>query len=223
LCKRVSTAYIAIIILLGYRRQHNLNKKIDVKLLAEIFKTFFKIGCFTFGGGYAMIPLIEREVIVNKGWVKEEDIIDIFAVSESIPGAIAINSSTFIGYKLGGRKGAVSAALGVILPSFLIITLIAAFFSRFQDYAVVKAMFMGVRSAVVGLIVMAAIKIGKVVIKDFISASITILTVILVFIFKINAIIAIIGGAAIGAMIFLLFPQKMKNITERGGKNIDIS
>lgn len=200
-----------------------MNKKIDVKLLAEIFKTFFKIGCFTFGGGYAMIPLIEREVIVNKGWVKEEDIIDIFAVSESIPGAIAINSSTFIGYKLGGRKGAVSAALGVILPSFLIITLIAAFFSRFQDYAVVKAMFMGVRSAVVGLIVMAAIKIGKVVIKDFISASITILTVILVFIFKINAIIAIIGGAAIGAMIFLLFPQKMKNITERGGKNIDIS
>ena len=102
-----------------------MNKKVNLKLLIEIFTTFFKIGAFTFGGGYAMIPLIEREVITNKGWIKnEEEIIDVFAVAESIPGAIAINSSTFVGYKIAGRIGAITAACGVILPSFIIINLL---------------------------------------------------------------------------------------------------
>ena len=107
-----------------------MRDKTDYKKLLEIFVLFFKIGSFTFGGGFAMIPLIEKEVINNKGWVNEEEIIDVFAVSQSIPGAIAINCATLIGFKIYGKKGACAATIGVILPSFLIITIIAAFFFK---------------------------------------------------------------------------------------------
>lgn len=118
----------------GNLEENHIVQKNNTKLLFDIFITFFKIGSVTFGGGYAMIPLIEREVISNKGWIKnDEEIIDVFAVSESIPGAIAINSSTFVGYKIAGRNGAIAAMMGVVLPSFIIITLIATFFSKFQD------------------------------------------------------------------------------------------
>lgn len=196
-----------------------MNKKVNLRLLIEMFITFFKIGAFTFGGGYAMIPLIEREVISNKGWIKdEEEIIDVFAVAESIPGAIAINSSTFVGYKIAGRIGAVVAACGVILPSFIIITLIAAFFSKFQNNPIVKAAFMGIRSTVVALILMAAIKVGKKSIKDKISALICIVTIMLVLVLDIHAIFAILGGAMVGVIIYFSSPKKVAQITGKGDK-----
>jgi len=194
-----------------------LKKKANIKLLIEMFITFFKIGAFTFGGGYAMIPLIEREVIDNKGWIKnEEEIIDVFAVAESIPGAIAINSSTFVGYKIAGRKGAIVAACGVILPSFITITVIAAFFTRFQDNPIVKAAFMGIRSTVVALILMAAIKVGKKAIKDKFSVLITIMTVILVLVLDIHAIFAIVIGAMVGLVIYFTSPKKVAKIIGKG-------
>lgn len=192
--------------------------KSRIRLFIDIFTTFFKIGSFTFGGGYAMIPLIEREVITNKGWVKEEEVIDVFAVSESIPGAIAINSSTFIGYKIAGRLGAFAAMLGVVLPSFIIITIIAAFFSRFQDNPIVKAAFMGIRSAVVGLILMAAFKIGKAAIKDKLAVVITVLAVVLVLAADIHAIFVIIGGALTGLIVYTLSPGRIKQSSERAGE-----
>jgi len=102
----------------------------NMKQLKDIFVTFFMIGLFTFGGGYAMIPLIEKEIVEKKKWVEKEEITDILAVSQSIPGAIAINSATFIGFKIKGRIGAIAATLGVILPSFVIISFIAAFFRQ---------------------------------------------------------------------------------------------
>ena len=194
-----------------------MKKKANIKLLIEMFITFFKIGAFTFGGGYAMIPLIEREVIDNKGWIKnEEEIIDVFAVAESIPGAIAINSSTFVGYKIAGRKGAIVAACGVILPSFITITVIAAFFTRFQDNPIVKAAFMGIRSTVVALIMMAAIKVGKKAIKDKFSVLITIMTVILVLVLDIHAIFAIVIGAMVGLVIYFTSPKKVAKIIGKG-------
>lgn len=194
-----------------------MKKKANIKLLIEMFITFFKIGAFTFGGGYAMIPLIEREVIDNKGWIKnEEEIIDVFAVAESIPGAIAINSSTFVGYKIAGRKGAIVAACGVILPSFITITVIAAFFTRFQDNPIVKAAFMGIRSTVVALILMAAIKVGKKAIKDKFSVLITIMTVILVLVLDIHAIFAIVIGALGGLVIYFTSPKKVAKIIGKG-------
>ena len=185
-----------------------MDKRTNIKLLIDIFMTFFKIGSVTFGGGYAMIPIIEREVITNKGWVKnEEEIIDVFAVSESIPGAIAINSSTFVGYKIAGKYGAIAAMLGVVLPSFIIITLIAAFFSKFQDNEIVQAAFMGIRSAVVALILMAAIKVAKKAVKDKLSTIITLVTILLILILDIHAIFTVIGGALIGLIVYFTAPH----------------
>lgn len=184
----------------------------DIKRLKDIFITFFKIGLFTFGGGYAMIPLIEKETIEKKRWIEREEITDIIAVSESIPGAIAINSATFIGYKIFGRKGAVAAALGVIMPSFLIIAIIAAFFSKFGDNLIVKAVFAGIRPAVVALIILATYKVGKTAIKDKIGLIIAFVGFALVIGFSIHAIFAIIGGAVFGLAVYWFWPEKVKEI-----------
>lgn len=183
-----------------------------IKKLFEIFITFFKIGAFTFGGGYAMIPLIEREVVNNKGWVSSTEIIDYFAICESIPGAIAINSATLIGYKIAGRKGALAAAAGVILPSFLTITIIATFFTKFQDNPIVKAAFSGVRAAVTALIALAAVKIGRASIKDITGLVIALLAVILVAFLNIHAIFVIIGGALFGLAMYVFSPKRIKHI-----------
>jgi len=198
------------------------------KQLIEIFFLFFKIGLFTFGGGYAMVPLIERELVEKKKWVKREEITDILAVSESIPGAIAINSSTFMGYKICGRKGAVAAAIGVIMPSFIVITLIAAFFSKFGDNEVVKAVFAGIRPAVVALIGLAAYKMGKASIRDMACLVITVITIAVVVIFDVHAIFTIIGAAVFGLLVYKFVPAKAKQVLGEkaaggGAKNDDIS
>ena len=125
------------------------------------FSTFFKIGLFTFGGGYAMIPLIESEVVEKHRWVTKEEFVDLIAIAQSCPGVFAINISTFIGYKLRRTAGAVSCALGTALPSFLIILLIAMFFRQFEDNPVVAAMFRGIRPAVVALIAVPTFKMAR--------------------------------------------------------------
>jgi len=193
----------------------------NIKLLVEIFSTFFKIGSFTLGGGYAMIPLIEREVVHNKGWIDINEIVDYFAVCQSIPGAIAINSAILIGYKTAGRKGAIIAAVGVILPSFLIITIIAAFFTRFQNSPIVKAAFSGIRSAVVALIAIAAFKIGKASIKDAIGFIVAAVVTITVTFLNIHAIFTIIGGALFGLLMYLLFPTQVKKTFNKSNNNTE--
>lgn len=124
-------------------------------MLWEMFITFFKIGAFTFGGGFAMIPIIKEEVVAKKNWIKDEDFIDIISIAQSSPGPIAVNSSIYVGYKIKGFKGAVVAAFGTILPSFMIILLIAKFFSDFNDNSIVEKIFLGIRPAVVALILSA--------------------------------------------------------------------
>ena len=114
----------------------------------DSFKTFFHIGIFTLGGGYAMIPLIEEEVVNKKHWVTKEEMLDLIAIAQSCPGVFAINIATFIGYKLRKTRGAICTTLGTALPSFLIILAIAMFFSQFKDNKVVAAMFRGIRPAV---------------------------------------------------------------------------
>ena len=116
-----------------------------------LFLTFVKIGMFTIGGGYAMLPLIEREV-VDKGWLSKEDFIDVFSVAQSLPGIFAVNISIFVGYKLKKVKGGIVCALGSVLPSFLIILLIALFFTHMQDNVWIEKAFKGLRPAVVALI-----------------------------------------------------------------------
>ena len=132
-----------------------------MNLYRDLFQTFFKIGLVTFGGGYAMIPIIETEVVDKHGWLKKEELLDLIAVAQSCPGVFAINISTFIGYKLRKKNGAVCAALATALPSFFIILLIAMFFHQFEDNKVVAAMFRGIRPAVVALIAVPTFNLGK--------------------------------------------------------------
>ncbi|MDE6807397.1 MAG: chromate transporter [Prevotella sp.] len=127
----------------------------------ESFKTFFKIGMFTIGGGYAMIPIIETEVVDKHHWVSKEEFLDLIAISQSCPGVFAINISIFIGYKLKKIPGAIATALGTALPSFLIILAIAIFFHQFEDNPVVAAIFRGIRPAVVALIAVPTFNLAK--------------------------------------------------------------
>lgn len=126
----------------------------------RLFLSFFKIGLFTFGGGYAMLPLIEKEVLKNN-WMRLEELINFVAVSESTPGPFAVNISTYVGRVVGGFFGAISATLGVVLPSFLIILLLAKCYGRFKESKIVKGCMNGLHPAVVGLIAAAAISIGE--------------------------------------------------------------
>ena len=127
----------------------------------ESFKTFFKIGIFTLGGGYAMIPLIEEEVVNKKQWVSKEEMLDLIAIAQSCPGVFAINIATFIGYKLKKERGAIATTIGTALPSFLIILAIAIFFSQFKDNPYVAAIFRGIRPAVVALISVPTFNLGR--------------------------------------------------------------
>ena len=126
----------------------------------KLFLTFMKIGALTFGGGYAMLPLIQQEVLEN-GWLTEEQILNFIAVSESTPGPFAINIATYIGTETGGFLGAVSATAGVVLPSFIIILIVAGFFSAFRKNKIVSGAMTGLKPAVIGLIAAAVLTIGK--------------------------------------------------------------
>ena len=128
-----------------------------LKTAGELFLTFMKIGGFTFGGGYAMIPLIQKEAVETKHWITEEDILEITAIAESTPGPVAINSATFIGYRLLGVPGAAAATLGVVLPSFVVILLISFVLRRFWDQRPVRYAFFGIRAGVLALIAKALI------------------------------------------------------------------
>ena len=130
-------------------------------MLFELTKTFFKIGIFTLGGGYAMIPLIEEEVVNRHKWVAKEEMLDLIAIAQSCPGVFAINIAIFIGYKLRKVRGALATSFGTALPSFLIILAIAIFFSAFKDNPVIAAMFRGIRPAVVALIAVPTFRMAQ--------------------------------------------------------------
>ena len=119
--------------------------------LRELLLSFMKIGLLTFGGGYVMVPLIQREVIERRGWIKSDEFVALLSIAQSIPGPIALNSSAFVGYKTRGYVGAMTAIFGVVLPSFVILLLVAVFFSAIRENEIVEAAFRGMRPAVVAL------------------------------------------------------------------------
>ena len=137
-----------------------------MKDLLRLFLAFAKVGAFTFGGGYAMLPMLEREIVEKRSWATEEELLDYYAVGQCTPGVIAVNTATFIGRKQRGILGAVFATLGVVTPSVVIITLLAAFVQGFQHVKAVQWAFGGIRAAVVALILNAVIKLGKSALKD---------------------------------------------------------
>lgn len=166
-----------------------------------LFTTFFRIGAFTIGGGYAMIPIIEEEIVRKHKWIDREEFLDLIAVSQSCPGVFAINISTFIGYKLHKTPGALLASLGAALPSFLMILCIAIFFQQFQDVAWVKACFNGIRPAVVALIAAPTFSLAKSAHINFANCWIPIASALLIWLLGVNP-IYIILAAGLGGFVY---------------------
>lgn len=154
-----------------------------MKLLLELFCTFFRIGAFTFGGGYAMLSMLQREVVENKKWETDEQVLDYYAVSQCTPGVIAVNLATFVGQKKKGVLGAAVATFGVVLPSLIIITIIAAVLQNFMEYEIVQHVFGGIRVAVAVLIVNAVYTLGKKALVDKLCITVSIAAFLVSLIF----------------------------------------
>ncbi len=176
--------------------------------LLRMFLTFFRIGAFTIGGGYAMLPLIEREFVEKQGWVSEDEIVDIFAIVQSVPGVIAINSSIFIGYRIAGFAGALAASLGMVLPSFIIISVIAAFFVQFRAIPAVQSAFSGIRAGVTALIALAAFRLGRKVMTGLFPIITGIAAFTALLIFDVHAIAIIAVSAVAGLIRYRFLPRK---------------
>lgn len=181
-----------------------------------MFLSFFKIGAFTIGGGYAMLPLMEQEFVQHRKWVDPVEMVDVFAVAQSLPGVIAINASIYIGYKIDRIRGAVVAALGVILPSFLIILGIAAVLLKFQEYSLVQKAFAGVRAGVTALILLSGVKLGKVILKNRTAWIIGVGAFLLLVVGKIQAVVVILASGLIGLGTFVV----QKRIRQREPKKL---
>ena len=167
----------------------------------ESFRTFFKIGMFTLGGGYAMIPLIEEEVVNRHRWIDRKEMLDLIAIAQSCPGVFAINISIFVGYKLNKVRGAVTTALGTALPSFLIILAIAIFFHQFEDNRVIAAMFKGIRPAVVALIAVPTFNLAKRAQLNWFTIWIPVVSALLIWLLGVSPIWIIIA-AGLGGYIY---------------------
>lgn len=166
----------------------------------SLFVSIFKIGAFTFGGGYAMIPLIEEEVVHKKEWLSKEEFVDVLVVSQSLPGALAVNTSIFLGYKISGIVGAIASLIAVILPSFLIILVIAAFFMQFRNNYYVNAAFMGITAAVPMLVLVGAISLSKGVPKNIRSLITIIIALAALIFFDVHPVLVIVVSGGYGAL-----------------------
>ncbi|WP_321835255.1 chromate transporter [Clostridium butyricum] len=171
-----------------------------MKILMDMFITFFKIGAFTLGGGYAMLPIIQKEVVEKKKWIGETEFLDMVAISQSAPGPLAVNISAFVGQKMKGLVCLITSTLGAILPSFIIIILVASVFLGIENSPVVQRVFQGIRPAVVALIAVPVISMGKTAKVNKKNFIIPLLAAVLVAIFKITPIYVILGAAAIGVI-----------------------
>lgn len=175
-----------------------------MKELLELFLAFVRIGGLTFGGGYAMLPMLRREVVENKGWTTEEELMDYFAVGQCLPGVIAVNSATFVGSKVRGLSGAVAASLGVITPSLVIIIAIAAFIQSFSELPIVQNAFAGIRVGVCVLILDSVIKLFKKAIVDKFTFALFAVTFGLSIFTDISPIIFVIIAAIGGIIVHVL-------------------
>ncbi|MGL4760476.1 MAG: chromate transporter [Sarcina sp.] len=164
----------------------------------KMFFSFFKIGAFTFGGGYAMIPLIEKEVVEEKGWLTKEEFMDSLVVAQSLPGALAVNTSIFVGYKIAKFKGGLVAVLGTILPSIMIIIGVAIFLADFRENKYINLAFKGISAAVPILVLVAIISLAKSFKRTTLNMIVCIVMSILLIFFNLSPILAIMIGIAYG-------------------------
>lgn len=166
--------------------------------LFTMFFSFLKIGAFTFGGGYAMVPLMQAEVVDNRKWITEDEFLDILVISQTFPGAIAVNTSIFIGYKIKGIRGALLALFGTILPSFFIILLVVSFFMQFRDNHYVNLVFKGIGAAVPAMILAAVISLTKSMKKNYLNLTIIILSVASISLLNVHPVIVILVSGFYG-------------------------
>jgi len=167
--------------------------------LLKIFLVTFKLGAFTFGGGYAMIPLMQREFVDKNGWIENDDILDIFAVAQSVPGVIAVNSSVMIGYKVAGIAGALLAALGVVLPSLITLSVVTLVYQLFIDNEWVQAAMRGVRAGVVALILSAVLRMSTAAAKTVFQWVLLCAGLLILILFPhVSSILVILSGGLVG-------------------------
>lgn len=174
-----------------------------------LFSTFFKIGLFTIGGGYAMIPMIEREVVQNKKWITSMDFLDLITISQSVPGVFAVNISIFIGYRVRKVWGSILCALGTTLPSIICILLIALFFQQFKENQIVENIFRGIRPAVVALILTPTLKLAKDARLDIYTFWVPVVTALLIWMLGVSPIYIIIF-AIIAAVVYYINQKRRK-------------
>lgn len=182
--------------------------RLNYQLLWQLFSAFFRIGLFTFGGGYAMLPLFEKEVVERYRWASRDEMIDIYALAQSVPGVIALNTAIFLGNRKAGPGGAVAAACGMIAPSLIIIITIAVFFLQIQSNVLVLRVFSGIRAAVVGLIAAAAVKIGRSSLRDGFGVVLALTALTLSLYTELHAAWIIVGGGALGFGFYVLLPLR---------------
>lgn len=189
-----------------------------MKTLLQLFLIFARIGGFTFGGGYAMLPMLQKEIVDNKHWATNEELMDYYAIGQCTPGVIAVNTATFIGYKIKGILGGIVATLGVITPSIIIITIIAAFISNFQDLQAVQWAFGGIRAAVVALILSSVIKLTKKSVVDIATAIIFVAVTLLSIFTDLSPVIYVIFAGVCGIVIKACRKDSGKGLNEKDGK-----
>ena len=169
-------------------------------ILLKLFAAFARVGVLTFGGGYAMIPMLEREIVDRHGWATSEELMDYYAVGQCTPGVIAVNTATFIGYKIAGNIGGVVATLGVVFPSFVIISVIAGIIQNFADIPAVKSAFAAIRVCVCVLIFNSVLKLWKGAVKDKAALVLCLLVLVLSMFFNISPIVFVVFCAAAGIL-----------------------
>ncbi len=170
----------------------------------DLFFTFARIGACTFGGGYAMLPILQREIVDKRGWATEDELMDYYAIGQCTPGVIAVNTSTFIGYKTHGLPGAVAATAGMISPSLVIIIIIAAFIQQFAHLEIVQNAFAGIRIAVCALVLQSVWKMAKKGVVDVTTAVILVITFIAVAFLGISPVTMVVVAAAAGILVNLI-------------------
>lgn len=179
----------------------------------KLFTTFFKIGAFTFGGGYAMIPLIQHEVTQKHKWITDDDVLEIVAIAESTPGPIAVNSATFVGYRVCGVIGSIAATLGVVVPSFLIMLGVFFILNRFQDLPAVQYAFMGIRACVLALVTKALLSMYKKCPKNWVSYTViafaVVTSVIVAKFVLINTFYIIVAAAVFGLVTYSVARRRL--------------
>ncbi len=169
-----------------------------MNIYLDMFLTFARVGVCTFGGGYAMLPILRREVVEKKGWATDEELTDYFAIGQCTPGVIAVNTATFIGYKFKGWLGGVTTTLGVVFPSIIIIATIAAFLAGFADIPAVQHAMGGVNACVVALIASSVIKLGKAALKDAVTVGIFLAVLCLAFLLDLSPVLLVVLAGAAG-------------------------